>query len=144
MGQMVFPGNPTSPPQVHLSPNVTESSFPLQVNGAPVAPAINGNGHSRYPETPLSANVPVFEPVNGVSDPLKDETTFSDDQVAELTLVYQSPKGNDNSSSSSPFHNASSRTFSNGSIDGKSIVEELYDSYRQGRTLTNGSRTSEA
>lgn len=144
MGQMVFPGNPTSPSQLPMSPNGTESGFPFQINGAPMAPAMNGNGHSRHPETSLSANVPVFEPVNGVSDPLEDETTFSDEQVAELTLVYQSPKGNDKSSPSNRFHSASSRTFSNGSIDGKSVMEEIHENHRQGRTLTNGSRTSEA
>jgi la-related protein 1 len=139
MGQMVLSGNQAmSPPP--FSPNGTEPSFPPYPNEAPVAPVMNGNGISHHPETPLSAAVPDFAPglppVNGISETLEEET-FSDEEVANLMLVVQSPKHN------LPFHGASSRTFSNGSIDGSSIAEEIHDTHRQGRTLTNGSRVSE-
>ena len=127
-----------SPPP--FSPNGGEPTFPPFPNEATVAPVMNGNGISHHPETPLSAAVPDFAPglppANGISDSLEEET-FSDEEVANLMLVVQSPKTN------IPFHGSSSRTFSNGSIDGSSIAEEIHDTHRQGRTLTNGSRASE-
>lgn len=139
LGQMVLSGNQAmSPPP--FSPNGTESSFPPYPNEAPIAPIMNGNGIGHHPETPLSAAVPDFapslHPVNGLSDPLEEEN-FSDEEVAALMLVVTSPKSN------VPFHNTSSRTFSNGSIDGSSIAEEIHEAHRQGRTLINGSRASE-
>jgi la-related protein 1 len=132
-----------SPPM--FSPNGTESRFPPQYgNGSPVAPVLNGNGSNHHTETPLSATVPDFAPsqppVNGTADHFEAETTFGDDQVANLKLVFASPKGNDATKAGAPFHNASSRTFSNGSIDGRSIAEEILDPRQR---LTNGSRTSE-
>lgn len=144
MGPMMMPGNHAmSPPP--FSPNGTE--FRGYGNGAPVPPAMNGNGNSYHPETPLSAAVPDFAPgllpVNGTPDPLEAETTFSDEEVLNLTLVFAASKGADGSKPKLPFHNASSRTFSNGSIDSRSIAEEIDDN-RQGRALTNGTHASEA
>jgi la-related protein 1 len=138
MSQMALSGNQAmSPPP--FTPNGTEPSFPPYPNEAPVVPTMNGNSIGHHPETPLSAAVPDFAPglppINGTSDSMEEET-FSDEEVAALMLVT-SPKTN------IPFHGASSRTFSNGSIDGSSIAEEIHDTYRQGRTLTNGSRASE-
>ena len=144
MPQMIFAGqHAMSPPA--FSPNGTESSFHTQLNGTGAAPAANGNGHNYHPETPLSAAVPDFAPgllpLDGVSeDPLEAETTFTDEEVLSLTLVFASPKTAGDTKPTSPFRSASSRTFSNGSIDGRSIAEETHDD-RQGRTLTNGSRT---
>jgi la-related protein 1 len=139
MGQMVISGNQAmSPPP--FSPNAMESSFPPYLNEVPIAPMMNGNGISHHPETPLSAAVPDFAPslypVNGFSDPLEEEN-FSDEEVAALMLVVTSPKSNVS------FHSTSSRTFSNGSIDGSSITEEIHEAHRQDRILTNGSRASE-
>jgi la-related protein 1 len=144
MGSMIMPSNHAmSPPP--FSPNGTE--FRPYGNSAAVTPIMNGNGHSYHPETPLSATVPDFAPgllpLNGLPDPLEAETTFSDEEVTNLTLVFAAPKGADDSKPKLPFHNASSRTFSNGSIDGRSIAEEIDDN-RQGRALTNGSRVTEA
>jgi len=129
-----------SPPP--FSPTNTESHFSSPyVNGSQFAPA-NGNAP---PETPLSAAVPVFSPslpqTNGATDRLDEETTFRNEDVANLKLVF---KNNGVSKAGAPFHSSSSRTFSNGSIDGRSIAEELQnDDSRQGRGLTNGSRGSE-
>jgi la-related protein 1 len=135
-----------SPPA--FSPNGTESSFRPFGNGAPVAPISNGNGAGYHPETPLSAAVPDFAPgllpLNGAPDSLEAEVTFHDDEAAHLTVVFTPQRSHDDSKSKTPFHNASSRTFSNGSIDGRSIAEGLHDNPRQGRTLTNGSRAAEA
>lgn len=135
-----------SPPM--FSPTGTESRFPPHYgNGSPVAPILNGNGSNHNTDTPLSATVADFAPsqppVNGTGDRLEEETTFGDEDVANLKLVFASPKGNDASKAGASFHNASSRTFSNGSIDGRSIAEEMHDDPRQGRGLTNGSRASE-
>ncbi|TVY81575.1 putative HTH La-type RNA-binding protein [Lachnellula suecica] len=143
MGQMIMPGNHAmSPPP--FSPNGSE--FRPFGNGAPVAPVMNGNGNHYHPETPLSAAVPDFAPglmpMNGTQDPLEAEVTITDEEVLGLTMVFN-PNGADDSKPKIPFHNASSRTFSNGSIDGRSIAEEIDDS-RQGRPLTNGSRAAEA
>ena len=134
-----------SPPA--FSPNGTESTFRPFGNGAPVAPLANGNGLSYHPETPLSAAVPDFSPgllpLNGPLDPLEAEVTFHDDEVAHLTVVFTLQRSHDDPKSKTPFHNASARTFSNGSIDGRSIAESLHENPRQGRTLTNGSRAAE-
>ncbi|KAE9376816.1 hypothetical protein N431DRAFT_331921 [Stipitochalara longipes BDJ] len=134
-----------SPPA--FSPNGTESSFRPFSNGAPVAPVTNGNGVGYHPETPLSAAVPDFSPglipLNGLLDPLEAEVTFHDDEVAHLTVVFTLQRSHDDPKIHTPFHNASARTFSNGSIDGRSIAEGLHDNPRQGRTLTNGSRAAE-
>jgi la-related protein 1 len=142
MGQMIMPGaQAMSPPA--FSPNGTESGFRLYGNGVSATPGLNGNGGAYHPETPLSAAVPDFAPgllpLNSVPGPMDMETTFFDEDVANLKLVFTSPKGN----SGVPYHNASSRTFSNGSIDVRSIAEEIHDDSRPGRGLTNGSRASE-
>jgi la-related protein 1 len=137
MGQMVLSGNQamSAPP---FSPNGMDSSFPPYPNEASLAPTMNGNGH--HPETSLSAAVPDFapgiSPLNGLTESLEEET-FNNEEVAALMIVVTSSK------SSAPFHSSSSRTFSNGSIDGNPLADESHDSLRQGRTLTNGSRGSE-
>jgi la-related protein 1 len=135
-------------PSPAFSPNGTESSFQaVYGNGSSIAPIMNGNGNHHHPETPLSAAVPDFAPaipaINGTADTLEEETTFGDEDVANLKLVFASPKSQDGTKDALPFHNPSSRTFSNGSIDGRSIAEELHDEPRQSRGLTNGSRASE-
>lgn len=143
MPPMVMQGHPAVSPPV-FSPNGIESTFRPYGNGASMAPIFNGNGVNYAPETPLSAAVPDFSPgllpLNSMPDPLELETTFTDEEVAHLTLVFATQKGNDNFKPKVPFHSPSSRTFSNGSIDGRSIAEEIQDDVRQGRTLTNGSR----
>jgi la-related protein 1 len=148
VGQIMMPGHQSISPQT-FSHNGGEPFRPYG-NGIPVAPLLNGHGNNYPPETPLSAAVPDFAPslpsLNGMADPLDAETTFNDDEVGHLRLVFAFPKSIDDSKPKSPFSSApsrSSRTFSNGSIDGRSIAEEIYDDPRQGRTLTNGSRVPE-
>lgn len=146
MGPMMIPAHHAmSPPP--FSPNAAEANFRPYTNGAAVAPTVNGNG-TYHPETPLSAAVPDFAPglppLNGTHNPLEEEISFSDEQVAGLTLVFMPLMSNDDCKTRTPFRNASSRTFSNGSIDGRSIAEEIQDDRRQGRPPTNGSRASES
>jgi la-related protein 1 len=138
--QMIITGNHSMSP-LPFSPNGTESSFRAHGNGLPVTSHMNENGNAYHPETPLSAAVPDFAPgllaVNASNDPLE---TFTDEEVANLTLVFAPPKAADDSKPKTPYHTSASRTFSNGSIDGRSIAEEMIDDGRQGRALTNGSR----
>ena len=128
-----------SPPA--FSPNGTESSVRPHGNGVLAASNMNENGNAYHPETPLSAAVPDFAPglltLNVSNDPLE---TFTDDEVTNLTLVFAPPKAADDTKPKTPYHTSASRTFSNGSIDGRSIAEEMIDDGRQGRALTNGSR----
>ncbi|RDL42109.1 Winged helix DNA-binding protein [Venustampulla echinocandica] len=146
MGPMGMSGNHSMSPPA-FSPNGTESTFRSFGHTTSAPPVVNGNGTHYHPETPLSAAVPDFAPgmlaANGATDPLEAETTFSDEEVANLTLVFAAPKGADDSKPKAPYHNASSRTFSNGSIDTRSMAEEIHDDNRQGRTLTNGSHAPE-
>ena len=126
-----------------FSPTSTEPFRPF-VNGAPLVP-MNGNGGAFLPETPLSAAVPDFAPnvvpPNGTVDPLEAETTFFDEDVANLKLVFASSKGSE-TPKQTPYHSISARTFSNGSIDGKSVTDDIQED-RQGRGLTNGTHLPE-
>ena len=122
-----------------FSPNDTEAAF------RPHAPVMNGpNGvenASVYPvEPPLSAAVPDFAPSPSTTllGELDSETTFTDEEVDNLRLVYNH-KGHAESKPKMPFHNTSSRTFSNGTIDARLVTEELLELHKhQGRTLANG------
>jgi la-related protein 1 len=137
---MPVPHSAISPPQ--FSPNGTEPTF------RPYAAALNGpNGVDHVivyqTESPLSAAVPDFSPnpQHKAMSEIEAETTFTDEEVDNLQLVYNinKDKVHGEAKQKSSFHNASSRTFSNGSIDGRSITEELLEPHKhQGRTLTNG------
>ena len=52
------------------------------------------------------------------------ENTFTDEQVDLLMIVVRKSLNN-STQTSPPFHSATSRTFSNGSIDGRTINDEL-------------------
>jgi la-related protein 1 len=142
MAPMMMPGHHAMSP-LSFSPNGAAPNFPPYGNGVLT---MNGNG-AYHAETPLSAAVAEFSPnpypVNGHSDPLEAETSFQNEEVANLTLVFARPRYSDDQKPKLPYHNASSRTFSNGSIDGRSIAEELNDESRQGRPLSNGAHASE-
>jgi la-related protein 1 len=125
-------------------PNGAESSY----RAYPTLPAPqNGVEHSAdyITESPLSAAVPDFAPSppsNELSE-LEAETTFTNEEVDNLQLVYNRKSQADTKPKASG-HSPSSRTFSNGSIDGMSITEELLErEKRQGRTLNGGSSASE-
>ncbi|KAF7860829.1 hypothetical protein EAF04_008347 [Stromatinia cepivora] len=151
MGQVMMPGQEMGSPA--FSPGGND--FMRYGNGAVQAPLANGNGNGNqyHEDTPLSAAVPNFTPgllpLNGNTvpspDPLASETTFTDEQVENLNLVFSqaSRKTSDQKPVKHPYHHSSSRTFSNGSIDGRSINEELYEE-RQGRPLVNGSHPQES
>lgn len=83
--------------------------------------------------TPLSAAVSEFSPsvrsINNRSFSSQDSHTqassvFTDEQVDNLHIIVRKPM-NSAVPTHPPFHSSSSRTFSNGSIDGRSINDEL-------------------
>ena len=140
-----YQGYPPAIQSPMFSPNGTEARFPMHYpNGTSIARLPNGNGSNHHTDTQLSASVPDFAPSkpysSGTEERLIADTTFGDDQVSNLKLVFAPPKGNDVPRAGPPYHSASSRTFSNGSIDGRSIAEEIHDPRQR---LANGSRTSE-
>ncbi|KAH8598987.1 hypothetical protein B0O99DRAFT_32780 [Bisporella sp. PMI_857] len=150
-------------PHFQNFPSVPESR--QMPNGLPPTPhGMNGNGFHESP-VQLAGGAPNFTPggfnsvqtsngfppvSNGtytshgtpVDERLQGETTFSDENVQNLTLVFDSPEGNRAAKSGAPFHNASSRTFSHGSIDGSSVAEEFNG--RQGPGVINGTHSNEA
>ena len=103
----------------------------------PKAPAVTTNGnHTPLTQTPLSAAVPDFAPgmspmnnfkLSRLASRVQGESSFSDEQVESLMIVVRKqPHSSD--PLRPPFPSASSRTFSNGSIDGPGIFEELHRS----------------
>ena len=109
-------------------------------------PTMNGANESTT-QTPLSAAVSEFSPsVRSANhrnlstpDPHTQQTiSFTDEQVDNLMICVR-PQASTSTTASPPFHTASSRTFSNGSIDGRSIGEELHKfAEQQPRPSVNG------
>lgn len=117
------------------SPHRTSDGIvPSPVSVSPSKPRVNGNVNTDIPaQTPLSATVPDFAPrltVPGNAEPMLSENSqslensFTDEQVDLLMIVVRKPLKTP-AQMSPPFHSASSRTFSNGSIDGRTIASEL-------------------
>ena len=84
-------------------------------------------------QTPLSAAASEFSIPSRSYNPRNVSTpdsqgagtsVFTDDQVENLSILVRKP-ANTTTTVLPPFHTSSSRTFSNGSIDGRSINEEL-------------------
>lgn len=102
----------------------------------PIIPSsvVSGDITDGHPTpTPLSAAVPDFSPAMPLLNevgmaPLHSHppelSTFTDEQVDSLVIVIRK-QGNGTTPSRPPFHMASSRTFSNGSIDSRTIAEEM-------------------
>ena len=95
--------------------------------------SVSNGAEASTNQTPLSAAVSEFSPSvqspNSRSFSQPDSQTpgtsvFTDEQVDNLNIVVRKPV-----TATTPlrphFHSSSSRTFSNGSIDGRSINEEL-------------------
>ncbi|KAL8950307.1 MAG: hypothetical protein Q9222_003651 [Ikaeria aurantiellina] len=117
-------------------------------SSSPFKPNANGISHNgTVGHVPLSATVPEFAPSMSLSNGIKPvspeahglaENTFTDEQVDLLMIVVRKPL-NHSAHIMPPFHSASSRTFSNGSIDGRMIANELANSDpSQKQTKVNG------
>ena len=114
---------------------------------------MNGNiGGAPIMQTPVSAAVPDFAsgvtPTNGRGlSPLDRHTqktsSFTDEQVESLMIICRKAV-NTSTPLPPPFVSAASRTFSNGSVDGRTINEELtrFDEH-QSRPAINGAGTLE-
>ncbi|KAK5114849.1 hypothetical protein LTR62_002006 [Meristemomyces frigidus] len=99
----------------------------------PAQEGVHGNGangedvRGRPVKSPVQSTAPNVSkdlPIDGQRDIEPD--AFPDDQVSSLTLIVKVKK-------TVPFHTSASRTFSNGSIDSRSIHAEL--------ATTNGTQT---
>lgn len=123
-----------------------EGVAPSSRPAAPVAPTTNGYYASTSP-TPLSAAVSEFSPslrsTGNRGFPTPDHHSqganiFTDEQVDSLNVLVRTPV-NAAPATLPPFHSSSSRTFSNGSIDGRTINDELSRfAERQSQATTNG------
>lgn len=90
-------------------------------------------------ETPASPNRP---PIDAVVDDVNNEPdAFPNEQVDILTVVVKASQQQNQQSNQPPrhpYHSLSSRTFSNGSIDSRSILSEM-EQPNEDSTLVNGS-----
>ena len=111
----------------------------------PDMPVSNGmaNGEAQAGLPPLSASVPDFSPVMPLPD-IRDEVlpggvnvddAFSDQQVESLVIVIRDP-GSAKSQASS--HPTPARTFSNGSIDEKSMADAFGEDPQGAVSRPNG------
>ncbi|KAL9104096.1 MAG: hypothetical protein Q9163_000898 [Psora crenata] len=137
----VSPGSSTANgPVIFPYQSLDAIAPPSNIHAAAATSSTNGTYANAYP-TPLSAAVSEFAPsVHTYSsrrypspDPRSYETkTFTDEEMQKLHIFVRQPIH----SSLPPFHSASSRTFSNGSIDGRNINDELSKSVdRQARPI---------
>ena len=119
----------------------------------PTSSAMTNGNISGTPvtQTPLTAAVPDFAPglpslnTRGLSLDATSHgaSSFTDEQVESLMIVVRKPV-NPMAPLPPPFHSQTSRTFSNGSIDGRTIHDELSKSEeRQPRSTFNGDTSSD-
>lgn len=117
------------------NPHQNSDSTPLPYSStSPSRPIVNGsvngavNSHVSYPTTgpEFASGLPTLshpEEMSAKAYP-SVENTFSDEQVDLLMIVVRKSL-NHSMQPLPPFHSSSSRTFSNGSIDGRTITDEL-------------------
>ncbi|KAA6406374.1 MAG: hypothetical protein FRX48_09839 [Lasallia pustulata] len=139
---------------------------PSFIPPASLAIANDSVADTHITQTPLSAAVPDFAPsmpsihnhgffsLDSQTHPLSQlqsqaqtqslgENPFTDEQVESLVIVVRKPVS-PGAPIRVPFHTAASRTFSNGSIDGRTISDELSKfEDRQPQPLSNGDTVSD-
>ena len=133
------------PPPVNSAPS----------NQAPPSPEKTPDRHvtdKQVSQTPLSAAVPDFTPslqpvsswnLSPLDPQAHPENSFSDEQIESLMIVIRKP-ASATTPQRAPFTSAASRTFSNGSIDGRTISDELAISGdRPSLSSVNGDRSPE-
>ncbi|MCJ1420880.1 hypothetical protein MMC32_007239 [Xylographa parallela] len=141
------------PSAIQPTNGVSPSNLTATVNSMP-------NGHNGYmingqfTQTPLSAAVADFTPglqaVNHHSSATIEprsapENSFSDEQVESLMIVIRKPQSSTTPPFRAPFPSAASRTFSNGSIDNRTLSDEISNlGDRPSVSSVNGDRTPES
>lgn len=105
-----------------------------------------------FAQTPLSATVPDFAPalpsLSGRSLPQVESqptgtSCFTDEQVESLMIVVRKPV-NAAASTPPPFSSITNRTFSNGSIDSRTIHDDLVKpEERRSPSIVSGDNNSE-
>jgi la-related protein 1 len=142
-----------SAPQFSLANHrVEDVAYPLADDVPPPVPTTNGTiMNGPLAQTPLSAAVPDFAPaapaLSGHSHPqLETQPTgtssFTDEQVESLMIVVRKPVNA--SASTPPFHSTARRTFSNGSLDSRTIHDDLVKAEeRRSSSSVNGDNGSE-
>ena len=139
-------GTASMPPENIQYQSLDSAAAPVaQVVTAPPQPS---NGMSPSNHAPLSAAVSEFSPsvrsaagrVFSSPDPHAQGTnTISDEEMEKLVITFRAKPADVPAPVLPPFHSASSRTFSNGSIDGNTISNELAKfAERQSRPTLNG------
>lgn len=147
-------------PAPHFNPvnqRPDDISYQLPVEATPVAAShattINGAfSDGPFAQTPLSATVPDFAPaapplpIRGHPQTESQPTgtsSFTDEQVESLMIVVRKPV-NAAASTPPPFASATHRTFSNGSIDSRTIYDDLAKPEgRRSPSIINGENASE-
>ena len=115
-----------------------------------MAPAEQHNGTNAGNQAPLSAAVSEFSPsvrssngrVFSSPDPHAQGTSIiSNEEMDKLNITFRAKPADIATPVLPPFHSASSRTFSNGSIDGTAISGELAKfAERQSRPILKGEK----
>lgn len=135
----------------HQTPDVIPLPY---MSTSPSRPIVNG-GVNRGANPPTSIPIPGSEfaygppPLSSTTKPSIDanrsvENTFTDEQVDLLMIVVRKSL-NRALQPSPPFHSSSSRTFSNGSIDSRTITDELNKfNESEKRRISNGDSAPEA
>ena len=117
--------NPMSaPPDTMQFQSLDNSANPIDQAITPAMPMANGFHSSA--KIPLSAAVSEFSPAVRSTGPRNFSSPDPYSQEMEkLNITFRAKPADAAASDLPPFHAASSRTFSNGSIDGNSISQEL-------------------
>lgn len=140
---------------VNHRPDDISYQLPVEATPVPASHAATINGafsDGPFAQTPLSATVPDFAPA-APSLPIRGHSqtesqpvgtsSFTDEQVESLMIVVRKPV-NAAASSPPPFPSATHRTFSNGSIDSRTIHDDLAKpEERRSPSIINGENASE-
>ena len=118
----------------HALDSTVPPFHPAASRGRPFGKSEEPTGDGLITSTPLSAAVPEFSPSLALSNPesvhvvdpaFSFANIFSDEQVQSLIVVVEERKSSVTPPRGPPFASASSRTFSNGSIDGRTFFDSL-------------------
>lgn len=106
------------PPYNQAGPNGISNGADASTTPTPLSAAVSEFSPSARSPNPRSFSQPEAQPPG--------TSVFTDEQVDNLNIVVRKPVMVTATSPTRPhFHSSSSRTFSNGSIDGRSMNEEL-------------------